>query len=142
VAAFNLCDTTGMAYPRQVRSMLSLLRREFPTQAISLHFHNTRGLGIANALAAAAEGFTRFDASVGGLGGCPFAPGATGNVCTEDLVHALHLEGYETGIDLNALLALAANLPAIIHEGTHGHIAEAGPRTRRYALPASATQAT
>ncbi len=134
VSAYTICDTTGMAYPRQVRQVLAQLRDRFPRHVFTLHFHNTRGLGVANVLAAAADGCDRFDASLGGLGGCPYAPGATGNVCTEDVVHALHLEGYETGVNLEALIAAAQSLPAIIGGDIPGQIAHAGPRTRLYRL--------
>lgn len=134
VSAHTICDTTGMAYPRQVREIMRQLRDRFPQHTFTLHFHNTRGLGVANVLAAAADGFDRFDASLGGLGGCPYAPGATGNVCTEDVVHALHLEGYETGVDLDALIAAAQSLPAIIGTDIPGQIAHAGPRTRLYQI--------
>lgn len=134
VSAYTICDTTGMAYPRQVREIMRQLRDRFPQHTYTLHFHNTRGLGVANVLAAAADGFDRFDASLGGLGGCPYAPGATGNVCTEDVVHALHLEGYETGVNLEVLVAAALTLPAIIGADIPGQIAHAGPRTRVYRI--------
>ena len=140
VVAYTLCDTTGMAYPRQVRGIMGRLRERFPRHVYTLHFHNTRGLGVANVLAAAAEGFDRFDASLGGLGGCPYAPGATGNVCTEDVVHALHLEGFETGVNLDALIAAARTLPDIIGADIPGQIARAGPRSRRYQLDEARVQ--
>lgn len=134
VGAYTICDTTGMAYPRQVRQIMAHLRDRFPRHVFTLHFHNTRGLGVANVLAAAADGCDRFDASLGGLGGCPYAPGATGNVCTEEVVHALHLEGYETGVNLEALIAAAQGLPSIIGEDIPSQIARAGPRTRLYSV--------
>jgi len=140
VSAYTICDTTGMAYPRQVREIMARLRDRFPRHVFTLHFHNTRGLGVANVLAAAADGFDRFDASLGGLGGCPYAPGATGNVCTEDVVHALHLEGYETGVNLEALIAAAQSLPAIIGGDIPSQIAHAGPRTRLYSLDEALSQ--
>lgn len=103
----NIADTAGLADPAQVYDITSRLRQSFPEMRITLHLHNTRGLGIANAMAGLAAGITEFDASVGGLGGCPFAPGATGNLATEELVHLLNLLGVETGVDLNAMMAIA-----------------------------------
>jgi hydroxymethylglutaryl-CoA lyase len=134
VRAFTLCDTTGMAYPKQVREAIARVRERFPDNVFTMHFHNTRSLGVANVLAAAGEGIVRFDASLGGLGGCPYAPGASGNVCTEDAVHALHLEGYDTGVDLDALIATARMLPGIIGHDIPGQVAHAGPRLRLHAL--------
>lgn len=109
-----LADTTGMANPLQVGRTLRALRARFPLVEWGLHLHNTRGLGLANAYAGLLEGVARFDASLGGLGGCPFAPGATGNIATEDLVHMLHEMGIATGIDLDALIAAARTLPALV----------------------------
>src|SRR5262249_5397685 len=98
-------DTTGMATPRRVNDLLDALARAgIKPDRIGLHFHNTRGTALANVLAALERGVTRFDASVGGLGGCPYAPGASGNAVTEDLVHMLHDMDIATGIDLDALL--------------------------------------
>jgi hydroxymethylglutaryl-CoA lyase len=112
-----LADTTGMANPLQVERTLRALRERFGELEWGLHLHNTRGLGLANAYAGLQAGVARFDASLGGLGGCPFAPGATGNISTEDLVHMLHEIGIETGIDLDALIAAARSLPALVgHE--------------------------
>jgi hydroxymethylglutaryl-CoA lyase len=122
----SLCDTTGMAYPRQVAGMVEEFRRRFPTAALTLHLHNTRGLGLANILAALQAGSDRFDAALGGLGGCPYAPGATGNVCTEDLVHMLEALGYVTGIDLARLLACARTLPGIVGHEVPGQVVKAG----------------
>src|SRR5262249_37805188 len=97
-------DTTGMATPRRARDLLAAVPRSRPTL---LHFHDTRGTGLANILTAIEEGVTDFDASVGGLGGCPYAPGATGNVATEEVVHMLADMGLETGIDLDKLIEAA-----------------------------------
>ena len=91
VRGVTLCDTTGMAYPSQVEALSRQVLERFPNLQVTLHFHNTRGMALANTLAALAAGVNRFDASLGGLGGCPYAPGASGNVCTEDLVHMLSL---------------------------------------------------
>ena len=108
----TLCDTTGMAYPSQVaRADTRPFASAGPHTELTLHFHNTRGMGLANVLAAIDAGADRFDASLGGIGGCPYAPGATGNVCSEEIVHALELMGYDTGVDL-ALLIAAGEAPA------------------------------
>ncbi|MGD2148689.1 MAG: hydroxymethylglutaryl-CoA lyase [Anaerolineae bacterium] len=100
----NLCDTTGMANPRQVAFIARRLKDKFQDAKIAMHFHNTRGAGMANLLAAMQEGITSFETSFGGLGGCPFAPGAAGNVCTEDVVHMVHEMGVATGIDVKRLI--------------------------------------
>lgn len=102
-----VADTIGAAHPGQVRSLMSRLAAELGAGALTCHFHDTRAMGVANAFAALEAGIRRFDASVGGLGGCPFAPGATGNVATEDLVMMLKLMGFQTGIDLDRLLEAA-----------------------------------
>jgi hydroxymethylglutaryl-CoA lyase len=120
-------DTTGMATPRRVRELLDAVPRDRPTL---LHFHDTRGTGLANVLTALDVGVTEFDASVGGLGGCPYAPGASGNVATEELVHMLHDMGYETGVDLDALLEAAALAERIVGRTLPSGILRAGPRTR------------
>lgn len=122
----SLCDTTGMAHPSQVAAMAEGFRGRFPTAALTLHLHNTRGMGLANILAALQAGTDRFDASLGGLGGCPYAPGASGNVCTEDLVHMLEALGYATGVDLARLLACARSLPGIVGHSVPGQVAKAG----------------
>ncbi|GAC1535121.1 MAG: hydroxymethylglutaryl-CoA lyase [Herpetosiphon sp.] len=112
-----LADTTGMTNPRQVGETVRAVKARFPRIEWGLHLHNTRGMGLANAFAGLESGITRFDSSLGGLGGCPFAPGATGNISTEDLVHMLHEMGVETGIDLDLLIAEARKLEAIVgHE--------------------------
>jgi len=133
----TLCDTTGMANPAQVARVCEAVRQRWPDMVFTAHFHNTRGMGLANVLAALQAGIDRFDASLGGLGGCPFAPGASGNVCTEDMVHMLEAMGYDTGVDLEALLALARELPGIVQHEIPGQVVKAGPWTRRYPLPAS-----
>ncbi|MCK0207811.1 hydroxymethylglutaryl-CoA lyase [Starkeya koreensis] len=132
----TLADTTGMANPRQVASLVDAVRRRFPALPLTLHFHNTRGLGLANVLAALDAGADRFDASLGGLGGCPFAPGATGNISTEDLVHMLGEMGVTTGVDLPALLALARTLPALVGHDTPGQVAKAGRSGDLHPAPA------
>ena len=136
VQRITLCDTTGMAYPTQVARVTAAALDRWPDSAFTLHFHNTRGMGLANVLAAIDAGASRFDASLGGLGGCPYAPGASGNVSTEDLVHALELMGYDTGIDLPALLAAARRLPQLIGHDIPSQLAKAGPRLALHPAPA------
>jgi hydroxymethylglutaryl-CoA lyase len=130
-----LCDTTGLANPTQVEYVFAEVRSRWPKNQFTAHFHNTRGMGLANVLAALRVGVTRFDASLGGLGGCPFAPGATGNVCTEDLVHMLQAMGLETGVNLDKLLLIAADLPNLVGHDVPGQVVKAGVSTRRYPLP-------
>jgi hydroxymethylglutaryl-CoA lyase len=138
----SLCDTTGVANPSQVQQLFEQANRRWPNLRFTAHFHNTRGMGLANALAALDAGVDRFDASLGGLGGCPYAPGATGNVCTEDLVHMLQAMGYDTGVDLNALLLVSADLPSLVEHDIPGQVLKSGPSTRRYPMPRpSPTQA-
>jgi hydroxymethylglutaryl-CoA lyase len=119
----GLSDSTGMANPAQVKLMFTRLYREIGDRAGAAHFHNTRGQGLANVVAALDAGVTTFDASQGGLGGCPYAPGATGNIVTEDLVWLLESMGLRTGIDLDRLIAartiLAEGLPG---EPLYGHL--------------------
>jgi hydroxymethylglutaryl-CoA lyase len=126
VDGVTLADTTGMANPVQVARLVSAALSQVPTDRLTLHFHNTRGLGLVNVLAAHQAGARRFDASLGGLGGCPFAPGATGNVCTEDLVNLCHETGIETGLDLSALITLSRDLPKLVGHEVPGQIAKAG----------------
>src|SRR5689334_10652843 len=111
-------DTTGMATPRRVDDLLDALERAgIASDRVGLHFHNTRGTALANVVRALGRGVTRFDASIGGLGGCPYAPGASGNAVTEDLVHMLHDMGVETGVDLDALVECARLAEEIVgHE--------------------------
>ena len=97
---------------------------------LNLHFHNTRGTGLANLLTALELGVTEFDASVGGLGGCPYAPGATGNIATEEVVHMVHDMGVATGVDLDALLGAAALAERIVGRRLPSGVLRAGPRTR------------
>lgn len=140
IQGVTLCDTTGMANPAQVKRLCDAVLKRWPETPFTLHFHNTRGMGLANALAAWQAGISRFDSALGGLGGCPFAPGATGNVCTEDLVHMFEAMGVDTGVDLYALLDVAATLPELIGHEVPGQVVKAGKSTRRYPMPASALQ--
>jgi hydroxymethylglutaryl-CoA lyase len=131
----TLCDTTGMAYPSQVKELSRAARKRFPHLELTQHFHNTRGMALANTLAALEAGIDRFDSSLGGLGGCPYAPGASGNVCTEELVHMLELEGYDTGVSLEGILAAAAQLPGLIGHDVPSQILKAGPRLNLHPMP-------
>ncbi|MNV28400.1 Hydroxymethylglutaryl-CoA lyase YngG [compost metagenome] len=132
----TLCDTTGMAYPTQVERLVRGFRARWPATELTLHFHNTRGMGLANVLAALAAGADRFDASLGGIGGCPYAPGATGNVCSEEVVHALELMGYDTQVDLSQLIAASKRLPALIGHDIPSQVVKAGRRLDLHTLPA------
>lgn len=126
IEEISLSDTTGMANPKLVYERCSRLKDRFPPILWNLHFHNTRGMGLANVLAGMAAGFTRFDASFAGLGGCPYAPGASGNIATEDLVHMLHEMQIQTGYDLDKAVALAQRVESMVgHPGT-GAIVKAG----------------
>ena len=136
VHGITLCDTTGMAYPSQVAALTAAFRARWPDTEVTLHFHNTRGMGLANVLAAIDAGADRFDASLGGLGGCPYAPGATGNVCTEEVVHALELMGYATGVNQDLLLEAAGRLPALIGHDVPSQIVKAGRRLDLHPVPA------
>lgn len=122
-----LADTVGYAQPRQVEALFKQIRQEIANLPLGGHFHDTRGLALANVAAALNAGVTKFDAALGGLGGCPFAPGASGNVATEDLVYLLQSMGYATSINLPALLALRERLPKWLPGiSLHGTIARAG----------------
>jgi hydroxymethylglutaryl-CoA lyase len=132
----TLCDTTGMAYPGQVAALTRAFRERWPETELTLHFHNTRGMGLANVLAGIDAGADRFDASLGGIGGCPYAPGATGNVCSEEIVHALELMGYDTGVDLASLIDASMRLPALIGHDIPSQIVKAGRRLDLHPLPA------
>jgi (R)-citramalyl-CoA lyase len=119
-----LADTIGVGVPNQVRTLVEGVAPQGIT--VACHFHDTRNTGIANAVAAIESGATVLDASVGGTGGCPFAPRATGNIATEDLVYLLHNMGYETGIDLDALIDVAAWLAQQLNKELPGQVYKAG----------------
>jgi hydroxymethylglutaryl-CoA lyase len=123
-------DTTGMATPGRVYALVGEFRSAHPEVGLNLHFHNTRGTGLANVLAALELGVADFDASVGGLGGCPYAPGATGNIATEELVHMVEDMGVGTGIDLEAMIEAAADAERIIGRQLPSQVLRAGPRSR------------
>jgi hydroxymethylglutaryl-CoA lyase len=126
-------DTTGMATPRRVHDLLEALERAgIAPDRVGLHFHDTRGTALANVVTALERGVVRFDASIGGLGGCPYAPGASGNAVTEDLVHMCHDMGIGTGIDLDALIACAELASKIVGRELPSALLHAGPRTKAY----------
>lgn len=135
-SGITLCDTTGMANPVQVEELCQGLTERWKGMELTLHFHNTRSMGLTNVLAGLNAGIWRYDASLGGLGGCPYAPGATGNVCTEDLAHMLEAMGCATGVDLDALLQCSARLPGLVGHDVPGQVRQAGRWNRRYAAPA------
>ncbi|WP_109476572.1 hydroxymethylglutaryl-CoA lyase [Paraburkholderia sp. C35] len=135
INGITLADTTGMANPRQVARLVTRVLQRVPAEALTLHFHNTRGLGLANVLAAYEVGARRFDAALGGLGGCPFAPGASGNICTEDLVNMCDEMGIPTGIDLQKLIALSRTLPALLGHDVPGQLMKAGRNCDVHPVP-------
>jgi hydroxymethylglutaryl-CoA lyase len=136
VRGLTICDTTGMAHPLQVQRLVEALQAQLADVQLTLHFHNTRGMGLANILAAVQAGITRFDGSLGGLGGCPYAPGASGNVCSEDAIHMLDAMGYDTGMDVTKLIQLARQLPQIVDHDVPGQVAKAGRITDLHPAPA------
>lgn len=125
--AVTLADTTGMAHPEQVREVVRQFALRFSGRMPRLHFHNTRGMALANIYAALLEGARSFDSTVGGLGGCPFAPLAVGNACSEDVVHMVHAMGYDTGIDLTALVETARWVEEQVGRPLDGLVMKAGP---------------
>jgi len=134
----TVADTVGVADPAHVYGTLARLRSDFPDVTFALHLHDTRGLGMSNVLAGMAAGVVDFDASVGGLGGCPFAPGATGNIATEDLVHMLALLGVDTGVDLDALVTVSRSLVApVIDHPLESSLSRADPSWSLHPAPTS-----
>ena len=135
VRGITVCDTTGMAHPAQVSRMAEALQHEFAGLQLALHFHNTRGMGLANVLAGVQAGIRRFDGSLGGLGGCPYAPGASGNISSEDTVHMLAAMGYDTGINMAKLFDAARQMPRIVGHEVPGQMAKAGLTTDLHPAP-------
>ena len=135
IRGITICDTTGMANPAQVQSVCEAVQAKYPKLQWTLHFHNTRGMGLANALAAVNSGIDRFDSSLGGLGGCPYAPGATGNICTEELVHMLDLMGFDTNMQIDALLDCSKDLQSLIGRTLPSQLLMAGKVDRLYQAP-------
>lgn len=136
VRGITLCDTTGMAFPTQVQVLCEAVMARHPGLQWTAHFHNTRGMGLANTVAAVEAGIERLDMSLGGIGGCPYAPGATGNVATEDVVHMLQCMGYDTGMDLEGLIDAASELEALVQHDLPSQVSRAGHRLTRHAPPA------
>ncbi|QNK66425.1 hydroxymethylglutaryl-CoA lyase [Variovorax sp. PAMC26660] len=135
VEGITLCDTTGMAHPTQVQAVCEAVLARWPALAWTAHFHNTRGMGLVNTVAAVEAGIRRLDMSLGGIGGCPYAPGATGNVATEDVVHMLQCMGYDTGMDLDGLIAAAAELESLVQHELSSQVSRSGHRLTRHAPP-------
>ena len=135
VRGVTICDTTGMANPDQVKRMCDSLQKQFSNLQLTLHFHNTRGMGLANVLAAVQSGIVRFDGSLGGLGGCPYAPGASGNISSEDAIHMLDAMGYDTGMNIPKLIQLARELPKIVGHEVPGQVAKAGTTSALHPEP-------
>jgi hydroxymethylglutaryl-CoA lyase len=140
VRGLTICDTTGMAHPAQVGRMVGALLARIDVPQLTLHFHNTRGMGLANVLAAVQGGIARFDGSLGGLGGCPYAPGASGNISSEDAVHMLDAMGYDTGVDIERLLEVARRLPQVVGHEVPGQLSKAGRITDLHPAPAAVAQ--
>ena len=129
IRRMSLGDTVGVANPRQTYDLCSRLLDRYPDVEFTLHLHNTRGMALANVVAAMQAGMTCFDGAIGGLGGCPYAPGATGNVSTEDLVYMIQEMGIETGIDIDKLLAVSRMLQQVIPHNLDTALLKAGKRT-------------
>lgn len=130
-----LCDSMGMGDPARMGRMVREFRRRWPETGLVVHIHNTRGMGLANALASMQAGARVLDAALGGIGGCPFAPGASGNISTEDLAHMLWLMEVETGLDVDALIALAGRLADVLEAPLHGAVLRAGKSFSRTPIP-------
>lgn len=131
-----LADTTGVANPDRIRRTVEDLQKAFPEAVLGLHLHNTRGIGIANALAGLDCGIRHFEGAIGGLGGCPFAPRAVGNICTEDFVHMAHEMGIGTGIDLDALIAAAQMAQEALGRTLPGMVMKSGKASELHAMDA------
>jgi hydroxymethylglutaryl-CoA lyase len=131
----TLADTTGMANPAQVECLSAAALKRFPGVELTLHFHNTRGMGLANVIAGIRAGVVNYDGALAGLGGCPFAPGATGNICTEDMVNMLEDMGYDTGVDLDKLLAAAVRMPLVVGHEVAGQVMRAGKTLHLHPVP-------
>ncbi|MBL8583838.1 MAG: hydroxymethylglutaryl-CoA lyase [Rhizobiaceae bacterium] len=130
IRSFTLGDTTGMASPAYVEALCGRLTDDHPEIDLTLHFHNTRGLGLLNVATGLRLGIDKYESAAAGLGGCPFAAGATGNICTEDLVYMLAELGIETGIDLEAMIRVARDMESCIGRPLPGQLMRAGPRSR------------
>jgi hydroxymethylglutaryl-CoA lyase len=130
----TLGDTTGMATPVVVTDAINAIRDNVPDFNITLHFHNTRGVGLANVMTGLNEGITDYESCFGGMGGCPFAPNATGNICSEDLVYLLHEMGVETGINLDKIISIAKDVESLVGHRLPGQVMRAGHRLLSYSM--------
>ena len=130
----TLGDTTGMATPTVVTEAVNAIRDMVPDFDITLHFHNTRGIGLANVMIGLNLGITDYESCFGGMGGCPFAPNATGNICSEDLIYLLHEMGIETGINLDQLINIAKKVENLVGHRLPGQVMRAGPRLLKYSM--------
>ncbi|MDG2458056.1 MAG: hydroxymethylglutaryl-CoA lyase [Alphaproteobacteria bacterium] len=130
----TLGDTTGMATPVVVKDAINAIRDNVPDFDITLHFHNTRGVGLANVMTGLNEGITDYESCFGGMGGCPFAPNATGNICSEDLIYLLHEMGIETGIDLDKTIEIAKKVESLVGHKLPGQVMRAGHRLLSYSM--------
>ena len=130
----TLGDTTGMATPTVVTEAVNAIRDMVPDFDITLHFHNTRGIGLANVMTGLNLGITNYESCFGGMGGCPFAPNATGNICSEDLIYLLHEMGIETGINLEQLINIAKKVETLVGHKLPGQVMRAGPRLLKYSM--------
>ena len=130
----TLGDTTGMATPTVVTEAINAIRDMVPGFDITLHFHNTRGIGLANVMTGLNLGITDYESCFGGMGGCPFAPNATGNICSEDLIYLLHEMGIETGINLDQLINVAKKVETLVGHRLPGQVMRAGPRLLKYSM--------
>jgi len=130
----TLGDTTGMATPIVVTEAVNAIRDMVPDFDITLHFHNTRGIGLANVMTGLNLGITDYESCFGGMGGCPFAPNATGNICSEDLIYLLHEMGIDTGINLDQLISVAKRVETLVGHRLPGQVMRAGPRLLKYSM--------
>ena len=130
----TLGDTTGMATPTVVTDAVNTIRDMVPDFEITLHFHNTRGIGLANVMTGLNLGITDYESCFGGMGGCPFAPNATGNICSEDLIYLLHEMGIETGINLDKLITIAKKVENLVGHKLPGQVMRAGKRLLSYSM--------
>ena len=135
ITNLGLADTTGMGNPKQILEICQAARAKFPQVEFALHFHNTRGMGLANVLSGLQAGVRRYESSLGGLGGCPYAPGASGNICTEDLVHMLEAMGHDTGVDLTKLLDASRLLRKTVEHELPGQVVKAGRSLDLHPMP-------
>lgn len=126
IREISLSDASGMAYLSQVASLCHLVKEKYPEVSWWLHFHNTRGLGVANILAGLSEGFTQFDTSMAGMGGCPFVPGAAGNVSSEDVIHMCDEMGIATGIDLDKMMDISRHMASELDHPADSYLLRAG----------------